>query len=234
MWREQTVLVFTGLHTKGFIMKRMTMAASLALAMMLLAGQGNAKTSTDGVPPPIAMMALDAPIDHGWMGGPGGGDVMDRDKRIARHVAHLLHGSDVTKDQIAKITSVYQAAAADLAPLHANGRELHQHMGDLLSAPSIDRAAIETVRVQLQQMHETGSRRMTQARIEASEVLTPAQRVKVAAMLRERGERMHEHAKQMREHMREHMNHMKDDPHHGGHGQQGGDMPPPPPALPRN
>jgi Spy/CpxP family protein refolding chaperone len=215
-------------------MKRTTLAASLALAMTLLAGQGNAQTSTVGVPPPMAMMALDAPMDHGWMGEPGGGDAKDQDKRIARHVEHLLHGTDVTKDQIAKITSAYQAAAADLAPLHANGRELHKRMGDLLSAPTIDRAAIETVRIQLQQMHETGSRRMTQARIEASEVLTPAQRVKVAAMLRERGERMREHARHMRENMREHMDHMKDDPHHGGHGPQGGDMPPPPPALPRN
>ena len=211
-------------------MKRNTLAAPLALAFGLLLAQPQVHAASSEAPPPMHMMASDDSMEHGWMGGPGNDDPKEQARRIAHHVEHMFAGTDVTTEQKAKIVAIHQAAMADVAPLHVNGRDLHKRMADLLSAPTIDRTAIEAVRGQLQQIHETASRRMTQARIDSSEVLSPAQRTKVAALMRERAEKMRGHAQRMREHMER----MKDDPHH--HMPGGPDMPAPPapPAPPRS
>jgi Spy/CpxP family protein refolding chaperone len=211
-------------------MKCNAIAASMALALGLLLTQPLVHAAPSEAPPAMHRMAPDAPMDHGWMGGPDHDDPKEQAKHIAHRVERMLAGTDVSAEQKAKIVAIHQAAMADMAPLHTNGRDLHKRMGDLLSAPAIDRAAIEAVRLQLQQIHETASRRMTQARIDSSEVLSPAQRTKVAALMRERADKMREHAK----HMREHMEHMKDDPHH--HMPGGPDMSAPlvPPASPRS
>ena len=57
---------------------------------------------------------------------------------------------------------------------------------ELLTAPTIDRAQLEALRVQQSQMRETVSRRMLQAMADAAEVLTPEQRAKVAERMQRR------------------------------------------------
>ena len=52
---------------------------------------------------------------------------------------------------------------------------------ELLAAPSIDRAQIESIRVQQLQLADTATRRMTQAMTDAAEVLNPDQRAKLVA-----------------------------------------------------
>jgi Spy/CpxP family protein refolding chaperone len=61
----------------------------------------------------------------------------------------------------------------------------------LLAAPTIDRAAIERIRVEQMQLAETATRRMTQALVDAAEVLNPEQRAKLAANWENR--RRHRH-----------------------------------------
>ena len=60
---------------------------------------------------------------------------------------------------------------------------------ELLSAATIDRAAMEQVRAAELKLAETASRRITQAMADAAETLQPAQRAKLAEKMKQRMER---------------------------------------------
>jgi Spy/CpxP family protein refolding chaperone len=129
----------------------------------------------------------------GFGGRHGGGwEQMDPEamsKRIEAMVAYRLADIDATPEQKAKIASIMQGAANDLSSLRGQGRELRRQSVELLTAPSIDRAQLEALRVQQSQLHETVSRRMLQAIADAAEVLTPEQRAQVAEKMHRRHRR---------------------------------------------
>jgi Spy/CpxP family protein refolding chaperone len=56
----------------------------------------------------------------------------------------------------------------------------------LMSAPTIDRAAIETLRVEQIGLADTASKRIAQALADTAEVLSPEQRVKLAERMQRR------------------------------------------------
>ena len=62
---------------------------------------------------------------------------------------------------------------------------------DLLTADKGDAAALESLRAEQLKLAEDGSRRLTQAIAEASQVLTPAQRREFASRLSGRQSRWH-------------------------------------------
>lgn len=124
---------------------------------------------------------------HVWHdGGPMGG-FMGRpltpaqiDDRIDRMTKHMAIELDATVDQQAKIAGIAKAAAADLRTLHEKVQAAHSQAVALLTAPTIDRSAIEQFRAQQIGLAETASKRIAQAAADASEVLNPEQRRKVA------------------------------------------------------
>jgi periplasmic protein CpxP/Spy len=123
---------------------------------------------------------------HGrWGGG------HDFNERIERMVKHLAVEVDATPEQQQKLTAIAKSAAKDLEPLRGQAMETRKQAMELLSAPSIDRAAIEKLRVSKLQRADAASKRITQAFADAAEVLTPEQRKKLA-----------EHAGRMRGHRR--------------------------------
>jgi len=69
----------------------------------------------------------------------------------------------------------------DLAPLRGQAMETRRQAIELLSAPNVDRAAIEKLRAAKIQHADNASRRLTRALADAAEVLTPAQRKDLAA-----------------------------------------------------
>ena len=119
----------------------------------------------------------------GFMGGP-----MD-DQRIERMVKHLAVDVEATPEQQAKLTEIAKAAAKDLRPLREKSRDARLQGMKLLAAPTIDRAAIERLRAEQIQAADAASRRLTQALADTAEVLTPAQRQKLAERFQRRGER---------------------------------------------
>jgi Spy/CpxP family protein refolding chaperone len=92
--------------------------------------------------------------------------------------------ADASPDQKARIAAIAKAALAELRPAHEQFRQAHARAHELLTAPTIDRAALEQLRVAQMQRMDFISRRILAAVEDAAEVLTPEQRAKFAEHLR--------------------------------------------------
>jgi len=119
----------------------------------------------------------------GWRdGGFGGGALTPAqiDDRIDRMTKHMAIELDATPDQQTKIASIAKAAVAELRPLREKAQAARAQAVTLLTAPSIDRTAIEKLRSEQIALAETASKRIAQALADAADVLNPEQRKKVA------------------------------------------------------
>jgi Spy/CpxP family protein refolding chaperone len=68
----------------------------------------------------------------------------------------------------------------------------------LFTQPVVDANAVEALRAQQMQRHDQASRRITQAMIEVSRVLTPDQRKQLAERMKQRHEMMERHQRERR------------------------------------
>jgi len=118
----------------------------------------------------------------GMHGGPFGGPLTPAqlDERIDRMTKHMAIELDATADQQARIASIAKAAAADLRALREKALATRSQAVALLTAPTIDRTAIERLRAEQIGLAETASKRLAQALADTAEVLNPEQRRKVA------------------------------------------------------
>lgn len=128
---------------------------------------------------------------HAGMMGPGMG-------------ARALDAVGATDEQKAQIRQIMDSARSDLQGQREAGRALREQMRALLAAPTVDANAVEALRQQQQAHREQVSRRMTQAMVEASRVLTPEQRQAMAEHSRQREQRMQQMQRQRGEHRHEH------------------------------
>ncbi|MCP5266311.1 MAG: Spy/CpxP family protein refolding chaperone [Burkholderiaceae bacterium] len=125
---------------------------------------------------------------HGW-GGHGHHAAMSVEEvqsRVERAVDRVLSHVDATDEQKAKVTGIAKAAIADLAPMRAAHREGRDKAVSLLSAQTIDRAAIESLRAGEFARLDQASRRVSRALADIAEVLTPEQRRQLAEKARSR------------------------------------------------
>lgn len=120
-------------------------------------------------------------FNHGHHGHHGAMDPAHAEKRFERMTTRLV--PDATPEQKTRLSAIAKAAFNDLRPLREKSRAVHAERMRLLSQPTIDRGALERVRETQQQLADQKSRRVTQAFADASEVLTPAQRVKAVEQL---------------------------------------------------
>ena len=116
------------------------------------------------------------------MGLPFAGPAFDR----------LLDEVNATEAQRKQIREITDKARGDLRALHEKARDQHQSAMALWSAPKIDPAAAEKQRQQMLAQHDQLSKRMLQAMLDVGQVLTPEQRAKAAAAIKQRHERMQE------------------------------------------
>lgn len=134
-------------------------------------------------------------MDGGMMGmGPG---MMGGPAHMARGVDHMLDGLNATDAQRTQIKQIAQAAAADMKTQREAGRGLRDKAMQILAAPNVDAAAAESLRQQMLAQHDQASKRMLQAMLDVSKVLTPEQRAKVAERMKQRSERMNERMQRM-------------------------------------
>ncbi len=151
----------------------------------------------------FALSAWAQPAGHGpgmhGMGAMEGPGMM----MGGRGIDHMLDGLNASDAQRTQIRQIFKAAADDLRGQREQRRALHERGLQIFGAPTVDATAAEQLRQQMQALHEQASKRMLQAMLDASKVLTPEQRAKLAERMKQRGEMMRERMERMqREHAR--------------------------------
>ncbi len=164
-------------------------APVLALALMGAAATGYAQTAG-------SMSATGA--QHG-MGGESGMMAARMGGRMEGPMGgRMLDSVGATADQKARVQAIMKAARDDLAGQRGAHRALRQQMAALMAAPVIDARAVEALRQQMLAQHDATSKRMVQAMLDASAVLTPEQRQQIAARAQQRSEMMQRHMRERR------------------------------------
>ena len=117
-------------------------------------------------------------LAHGMGGGMrhGGMDPTEMAEHLQVHVAHVLDEVDATPEQKAQVKDIVAAATKDLEALHQQNGGIHKELHEIFTAPTIDRAKLETVRAEHMQALDAASKRCAAALADAAEVLTPEQR----------------------------------------------------------
>jgi Spy/CpxP family protein refolding chaperone len=120
----------------------------------------------------------------GWHHGGGmfGGPTTPAqiDDRIDRMTKHMAIELDATTDQQAKVASIVKAAVGDLRAMRDKAQATRTQAVWLLTAPTIDRTAIERLRTEQMGLADSASKRIAQALADVAEVLNPEQRRKVS------------------------------------------------------
>ncbi|MET0482088.1 MAG: Spy/CpxP family protein refolding chaperone [Aestuariivirgaceae bacterium] len=110
----------------------------------------------------------------------------DRADRMVRHIAIEV---DATNEQTDKLRAIMKATVKDLVPLREKIKSARERVRDLLTAPTIDRAAIEQLRSEQMANIDAASRRIAQGLADSADVLSVEQRRKFEEKLDEWRER---------------------------------------------
>ncbi len=131
---------------------------------------------------------------HGEMhGGMHGGGMGGHGLMMGRGVDRMLDRVNATADQKAQVKKITEAASADLKKHRDAGAALREQGMKLFAAPNVDAAAVEAHRAQMMQHQDQASRRMSQAMVDVSRVLTPDQRKQLAEHRAQRGDMAKRH-----------------------------------------
>lgn len=182
---------------KSFTRPLKTLGLAAAMSLAALAVHAQPAPGDMPPPPPHAMHRGGADF-----GGPGG---------WAMH-GKLLKDAGVSDAQQAQIKQIFKAAFDDLKTQRDTERQLHERMQALFTAPTVDANAVEQVRQQMHAQRDVASKRLTLAMIDASRVLTPEQRAKIATLKNEQREKMKERMKERAEHAKERRAARQDNP----------------------
>jgi periplasmic protein CpxP/Spy len=100
-----------------------------------------------------------------------------------QRINHLAKAVDATPEQKDKLNQLSKAAMADMQPLQTQHQAARQQGMQLLAATTIDRSALEQSRVRQMGVADAMSQRRLKLMMDMAEVLTPAQRSKLAELM---------------------------------------------------
>jgi Spy/CpxP family protein refolding chaperone len=127
--------------------------------------------------PAAAMQASAGHADTGGLEDHGG---MRHGARAKARISRMLTDVNATPEQRTKIDAIMKGAFDQIGPLHKKMEEGRRELHRLLSQPTIDRNALERVRAARIADLDQSSKIMVKALADSAEVLTPAQRTKLA------------------------------------------------------
>jgi periplasmic protein CpxP/Spy len=135
---------------------------------------------------PGGMGGMGGHSEMGAMGGRGMGMHGPGHMGHMGHMGRMLDQAGASAEQKAQIKTIMEAARTDLKPVHAQMKTLRSQSAGLFTQPNVDANAVEASRQQMHALHGQVSKRMAQAMVESSRVLTPEQRAKMADMMNKR------------------------------------------------
>lgn len=118
-------------------------------------------------------------------------------EHISRSVDHMLDGLSATDAQRTQVKQIAVAAAADLKAQHQAERGLHDRNLQIFTAPTVDANAAESLRQQMQAQRDQSSRRVLQAMLDVSRVLTPEQRAQLGVRMKQQQAMMQDRMQRM-------------------------------------
>ncbi len=175
--------------TRSHWLRATVVGAVMALGSGLALAQ--AAPADAPVPPPAsrpaAKMKAKAPAGAPMFCQPqqhqmGPGPMMHNDRGMKRWLDRI----DATPEQRQRIDAVHAQARKDLQGLHEQARAAHQRQAEALTRPEVDAAAAEAARQEGLALHDKASRRMLDASVEVSKILTPSQRAKLSVLRQDR------------------------------------------------
>jgi periplasmic protein CpxP/Spy len=110
----------------------------------------------------------------------------------------MLDSVNASAEQRTQIKAIAERTMADMKTQHDAGKATREQMMKLFAQPTVDANAAEALRAQMSQQHDQGSRRMMQAMLEVSRVLTPEQRKQLADRAAQRQSMMERHMNERR------------------------------------
>lgn len=120
---------------------------------------------------------------HGWGHHQRFGGGMFGPGSVERMVDRLARATDSSSEQKQKMNAIAQRAGTDVLALREKFLAGRAQMRDVLAAPTIDRAKLETLRVEQMKLADDASKRITAAVADIGDVLTPTQRAEFAKHL---------------------------------------------------
>lgn len=165
----------------GWSFPKLSLAVGAAMAALIGIGAVTAQ-SAGGDGPGWGMHRMMG--DHGKGGRHGG--------FMEKRLSGILKEVGASQEQIDKIKTITEQARTDMEPLRDGMRETRGELMTLLSAPTIDTAAIEKLRSERVASMDEASKKAVASFVEAANVLTPEQRAKLATefeQMKDRGGR---------------------------------------------
>jgi Spy/CpxP family protein refolding chaperone len=134
--------------------------------------------------------------EEGFGFGPpafGGGGTPEQHKAFMQHrldkMLDMLKASDAQRPAI---KAIFERMFAEMQPLHQQHKQLHDAIVTAFTADTVDRAAIEKLRLQVTALVDQGSQVFSKALLDAAQVLTPEQRQTLAKFIQEHHGRHHQ------------------------------------------
>lgn len=140
----------------------------------------------------LAGQAAAQPHGAGHRGpGHGHGQMMGMSERMLDRV-------NATPEQRTQIRQIMDAARADMQAQRQAQQGLRDQAMQLFAQPNVDARAAEALRQQMLAQHDQRSKRMMQAMVDASRVLTPEQRKQMAEAMKKRRDMHERHQRERR------------------------------------
>lgn len=137
-----------------------------------------------------------AGMGHGGPAGMDHGGMMGQGSMMGGMLPQMLDRVNATPEQRAKIKQITDSNAGEMRAQREAGRALRDQAMVLFTQPTVDADAVEALRQKQVAMHDAASKRMTQAMLEVSRVLTPEQRKQLAEQMTQRRDMMHRHQRE--------------------------------------
>jgi len=141
----------------------------------------------------LAGTALAQP--HGGPGHRGGGHGHGQMMQLSER---MLDRVNATPEQRTQIRQIMDAARTDMQAQRQTQQGLRDQTMQLFSQPNVDARAAEALRQQMLAQHDQRSKRMMQAMIDASRVLTPEQRKLMADNMKKHRDMRDRHQRERR------------------------------------